>query len=129
MQTDKLRNMLYLQWTKTNELRNGFLILIFCFLAFSSFAQKELYQEEHDAKPYYFGITLGLNKASFHTDLHPVFLEEDTIMIAEPLNTGGFSLGLSVTAKLNNRFELRFNPQLMFTERNIAYRLKYYDRD
>ena len=102
--------------------RISFLVLFFG-ISFSSFAQKVLYQEEHDSKPYYFGISLGASKASFHTHLQSSFLEQDSIMVAEPLNNGGFNLGLLATMKLSNRFELRFNPQLMFTERNIRYKL------
>jgi hypothetical protein len=82
---------------------------------------------DHDSKPYYFGITLGANLARFHTSLHPRFLQYDSIMVAEPLNSGGLTLGLSATARLSNRFQLRFNPQLMFIERNIFYKLKQPD--
>jgi Outer membrane protein beta-barrel domain len=84
---------------------------------------------DHDSKPYYFGITLGVNLAKFQTYLHPRFLEYDSILIAEPVNSGGFTLGLSATARLSDRFQLRFNPQLMFIERNIYYKLKYPDFD
>jgi Outer membrane protein beta-barrel domain len=84
---------------------------------------------DHDSKPYYFGITLGVNLAKFQTYLHPRFLEYDSILIAEPINSGGFTLGLSATARLSDRFQLRFNPQLMFIERNIYYKLKYPDFD
>ena len=45
--------------------------------------------------------------------------------IAEPVNSGGFALGLLATARLSDRFQLRFNPQLLFTERSIYYNLKY----
>lgn len=96
----------------------------------SSFAQidrVEMNMFDHDSKPYYFGITLGANLARFQTSLHPRFLEYDSVMIAEPVNSGGLSLGLSATARLSNRFLLRFNPQLMFLERNIFYKLKQPD--
>jgi Outer membrane protein beta-barrel domain len=93
-----------------------------------SFAQ-ELNMEDHDNKPYYFGITLGVNLARFQTDLHPRFLQYDSVMVAEPGNANGFNLGLSATARLSNRFELRFNPQLFFTERHLTYKLKYPDMD
>ncbi|MEJ0104037.1 MAG: outer membrane beta-barrel protein [Bacteroidota bacterium] len=83
--------------------------------------------EDHDNKPYYFGITLGVNLARFQTELHPRFLQYDTVLVAEPGNAGGFAMGLSATARLSNRFELRFNPQLMFTERHLTYKLKYPD--
>lgn len=82
---------------------------------------------DHDSKPYYFGITLGANLARFQTSLHPRFLQYDSVEVAEPLNSGGLTLGLSATARLSDRFQLRFNPQLMFIERNIFYKLKQPD--
>jgi hypothetical protein len=116
--------MLHLQRTKANNVKNRALLLVLLIsISFSSIAQKVLYQEEHDNKPFYFGISLGISKASFKTHLDPSFLEQDSIMVAEPLNNGGFNLGLLATMKLTNRFELRFNPQLMFMERNIRYQL------
>lgn len=90
-------------------------------------AQMDWNLSDHDAKPYYFGITLGGNLTRFHTELHPRFLQDDSVLVAEPLNSGGFSLGLSATAHLSNRFEGRFNPQLLFTERNLYYKLSYPD--
>jgi hypothetical protein len=104
------------------------LVIISLFLSHTSFSQ-EWNLEDHDDKPFYFGISLGLNLARFHTDLHPRFLQYDTVLVAEPGNAGGFSLGLSATTKLSNRFELRFNPQLMFTERHLTYKLTYADPD
>src|SRR4029079_15227803 len=44
-----------------------------------------------------------------------------------PLNSPGFQLGLNATGKLSNRFEVRFNPMLMFTDRSVTYKLKYKD--
>jgi hypothetical protein len=88
-----------------------------------------MFLEEHDVKPYYFGISLGVNRSSFHADLHSSFLDQDTVYTAEPLNSGGFNLGLSATARLNNRFELRFNPQLIFLDRTFRYSLQYPDLD
>ena len=105
--------------------------LFFSALLFSgqAFSQAVLYQEEHDNKPYYFGITLSTNLARFKTDLHPYFLQQDTVLVAEPVNSGGFSLGLSATARLTRRFEARFNPQLAFLDRSIFYKLKYPDKE
>ena len=61
--------------------------------------------------------------------IHPVFLQHDSVFVAEPTNSGGITLGFQVTTRLSNRFQLRFNPQLMFVERNIHYQLKYPDID
>ncbi len=89
----------------------------------------ELNKTDHDVKPYYFGITIGVNLARFQTELHPRFLQYDSVMVAEPVNSGGLTLGLHATARISNRFSLRFNPQLMFIERSIYYKLKYPDFD
>lgn len=118
--------MLYLLRKKTKRLICTFLLFSFCFTAS---AQKPLYQEDHDNKPYYFGITLATNLSRFQTDLHSYFLQQDTILVAEPANAGGFALGLSATVRLTNRFEARFNPQLVFMDRNISYTLKYPDSE
>lgn len=93
----------------------------------SAWSQKEEYQLDHDAKPYYFGITLGANITRFQIEQHPRFLQYDSVLEILPLNSPGFQLGLNATAKLSNRFEARFNPQLMFTDRSITYKLKYKD--
>ncbi|MBK5271194.1 MAG: outer membrane beta-barrel protein [Bacteroidia bacterium] len=117
---------------RTGRLLRTVLLLLFgLFSSFQSlFAQpKDLNLFDHDSKPYYFGITLGVNLARFQTDLHSRFLEYDSVLVAEPINSGGFTLGLSATGRLSDRFEARFNPQLMFIERNIFYKLKYPDFD
>ena len=89
----------------------------------------ELNRADQDARPYYFGISIGVNLARFQTELHPRFLVYDSVYVAEPTNSGGITLGFQATGRLSNRFQLRFNPQLMFIERNIHYKLKYPDPD
>jgi hypothetical protein len=120
--------MLYLLRTKTSRLIFNSLFLLFFFQSFNAYSQRPLFQDDHDNKPYYFGITLAGSLSRFQTELHSHFLEQDSIMIAEPANAGGFALGLSATLKLTNRFEARFNPQLAFMDRSILYKLKYEER-
>ncbi|HUR64827.1 MAG TPA: outer membrane beta-barrel protein [Chitinophagaceae bacterium] len=103
--------------------------LLFAATARAQYSMVEQNQPDHDAKPYYFGLTVGVNLARFHAHLHPRFLMDDSIFVAEPANAGGLSLGLLATARLSNRFQLRFNPQLMFMERNISYKLNFQDPD
>jgi len=124
--------MLYLlrKKGKLNIYRLCLLCLLGLFCAGTASAQYskyELNQFDHDEKPYYFGISLGVNLARFQTELHSQFLMGDTVMVAEPVNSGGLALGLHATARISDRFQLRFNPQLMFMERNIYYKLKYPD--
>jgi hypothetical protein len=118
--------MLYIQCKKKWLKKIVFGLALF--VSSSSFAQRELNLEEHDYKPYYFGISLGFNRSGFHTSLHPEFLEQDNVLTAESLPSIGFNLGLSATVRLNKRFELRANPQLLFLDRPIQYTLKYPDR-
>ncbi len=110
-------------------------IVFFCCLSLTPVVKAQYYsrveqnQPDHDAKPYYFGLTVGINLARFHTHLHPRFLQDDSVFVAEPTNAGGLALGLLATARISDRFQLRFNPQLMFLERNIGYKLKYPNLD
>ena len=123
-----LRNMLYLHRKKGRKLTTElFLLFGLSFFSQFSFAQTDydLNLYDHDSKRYYFGITLGTSLARFHAELHPRFLMYDSVYVAEPTNSGGFALGLLATARLSDRFKVRFNPTLSFMERNIYYRLKY----
>jgi hypothetical protein len=117
--------MLHLQRKKTS-IKTGWCLLIgLLILSHTGSAQpRDLNLYDHDSKPYYFGITLGVNLARFHPEMHPRFLEYDSVYVAEPTNSGGLTLGLLATARISNRFQFRFNPQLMFIERNLYYKLK-----
>jgi hypothetical protein len=131
-----LRYMLHLQRKKAGKLRAE-RFLLFGLLCCAQVTSAQFYNQyntdlnlyDHDSKPYYFGITLGGSFARFHTELHDRFLQYDSVYIAEPVNSGAFSLGLMATARLTNRFHLRFNPQLSFMERNIFYKLKFPNLD
>lgn len=111
-------------------------VVSLCLLLFSlnssaqfTHGRTDLNMYDHDEKPYYFGITVGVNLARFHTEMHPRLLVGDSVLVAEPTNSGGLTLGLHATARLSDRFQLRFNPQLMFIERNIFYSLRHPDID
>jgi len=120
--------MLHIHRREIGALRIWFVFIISSIIASSTFAQeRELYLTDHDSKPYYFGITLGANVSSFHIEHHPRFLQYDSVYTVNPEHTAGFELGLLATARLSNRFEVRFNPQLLFTDRGLTYKLKYTD--
>ena len=117
--------MLYIQRKKVIRSIAQFVFVLLFYI--SAQAQSEMYQTDHDAKPYYFGITIGANISRFQIEQHPRFLQYDSVLEILPLNSPGFQLGLNATARITNRFEARFNPQLMFTDRSITYTLKYKD--
>lgn len=119
--------MLHLHRKKASIVKTGWCFLLgFIILVGPASAQirTDINQYDHDSKPYYFGITLGANLARFNTELHPRFLQYDSAYVAEPMNSGGFTLGLLATTRISDRFQARFNPQLMFIERSIFYKLK-----
>ncbi len=50
-------------------------------------------------------------------------------MWRNPPTPAVFGLGLLATARISDRFQARFNPQLMFFDRSISYKLKYPELD
>lgn len=91
-----------------------FFLFTCCLLAgFSSQAQKELYRQDHDDMPYYFGLTLSYNTSYLHQTKSIKFLQSDSVMIAEPGASGGIALGLLGTFRLADHWQFRINPQLI----------------
>lgn len=76
---------------------------------------------EFQAKPYYFGITLGYNSSSFKLFHSDRFLGNDSISIAQSATGPGFNLGIVSNLKIGQYFDFRFLPTLSFAERNITY--------
>ncbi len=103
-------------------------ILILLIASLGSMAQRELNLPDHDDKKYYLGIGLIYNSSRFQISHHPTFLQNDSVMVVEPENTGGFGLAGIHTYRLSPRFEIRaIFPQLLFSYKNITYNLKYPD--
>ncbi|PUZ27547.1 probable protein-translocating porin PorT [Chitinophaga costaii] len=94
-------------------------------LSVKTSAQQNLNMLEHDAKPYYFGITLATNQSFYKLSHSKRFLATDSINVAEPLKTFGFNLGLLANARLSEHFDLRINPQLVFASKNLYYSETY----
>lgn len=109
--------------------KQGLILLGLICLASAGFAQKiktrkPMYREERDFKPYYFGLTLGGAQTGLHPSKSMYFLENDSILVAEPGNAAGYSVRLLATLKLTNRFEFRTNPGLILgVDRSFTYRL------
>lgn len=103
-------------------------IILICLFSFSIsklFAQVEQYRSEHDNLKYYFGATLGYNVGYLAAKKSDKFLMDDSVLSAEPASTGGISIGIHATAKLTNRLQARFNPQIILGgARYFNYTLK-----
>jgi hypothetical protein len=86
--------------------------------------------EDHDNKPYHFGINLGFNKSHFLFSHHPVFLQRDTIMDVESVNNAGINLAWLVNMRMSDHFDLRLHPlDLTFSEKTFIYRENYAGTD
>ena len=122
MQQIKLRNLQHIHRNKV--------FIIVCLLVVSITTKGQFRDvinlENHDDKPYYFGIVLGYNSSHYNITHHPDFLSRDTIQSVESLNAGRVHLGIMVNWQINNRFDLRFYPlNLIFSEKQFQYQLKY----
>lgn len=92
--------------------------------SYSQFGEEN--RPNHDDWPYYFGMSISYNSSTLHSTKHPTFLERDSILAVEPGSSGGIALGLVGTLRLNNRFALRANPQLIIGgAKYFTYNLKY----
>ncbi len=91
---------------------------------------KELNRPNHDNLQYYFGMSLSYNSSTLHPSKHPLFIQNDSVLSVEPGSSGGIALGLLATARMNERFELRANPQLIVGgSKFFTYSLKYPTQD
>jgi hypothetical protein len=79
-----------------------------------------------DDKFYHLGIALIYNNSHFQVSAHPQFLQSDSVLSVNPLNTGGFGLAGMHTFHLSTHFEARIVfPELMFSYKNLTYDIKY----
>jgi len=102
--------------------RGKLLLIILSLVSFPAFAQRTiLNMSDHDDKPYYFGITFGLNFSVYHITYTESFANTDTFKRIQPHWQPGFNLGLIGNLKLSNFIDLRFVPSLAFAEKNIVY--------
>lgn len=122
--------MYYLLWHKKKGLKSWALGLSLLLTSVSAFSQEiELNLPDHDSKKYYLGIGLIYNNSRFQLEHHPRFLQNDSVLSINPLNTGGFGLAGMHTFRLSDRFEVRaVFPQLLFSYKNLGYHLKYPNR-
>jgi hypothetical protein len=104
-------------------------ILAACpFTAYSQLREGGLNQPDHDSKTYHFGINLGINKSHFSFTHHPQFLNQDSVMAIESVNSTGINLAWLVNLNLSPHFDFRTYPlDLTFSEKAFEYTLTYPD--
>jgi hypothetical protein len=108
----------------------NYFIIIFLVSPFIGFAQlrESLNQLEFDQKDYHFGINVGFNQSHFNFSLHPLFLNQDSVLDVESINSTGINLAWLVDYKLSEHFDFRTFPlDLVFAQRTFEYSLQYPD--
>ena len=104
------------------------LSIVFCYTGSMAQLRDAINQEGHDDKPYHFGINLGYNKSHFSFTHHPRFLQYDSIMDVESINSAGINLAWLVNVRMGNHFDLRLHPlDLTFSEKAFLYQENYTD--
>ena len=102
------------------------LSLVFCSTASMAQLRDYINQESHDDRPYHFGINIGYNKSHFNFTHDPRFLQYDSIMDVESINSAGINLAWLVNVRMSNHFDLRLHPlDLTFSEKSFLYTQKY----
>jgi len=106
------------------------LLAVITSLPFCAFAQvRYLNLEDHDQKPFHFGINVGVNRSHYNFTRHPRFLQYDSVLVVESVSSTGLNLAWLVNKRLGNHFDLRTYPlNLTFTEKAFQYYLKYPNR-
>lgn len=81
---------------------------------------------DHDESLFHFGINLGVNRAYYHFSNNPLFLQRDSVLSVESIQSSGINLAWLVNLRLGDHFDLSTYPlNLIFTEKAFQYRLKY----
>jgi hypothetical protein len=105
------------------------LILCTCLLAaqgVSAQLRDYLNLPDHDNKPYYLGIGFMYSSSHLQVTAHPQFLQSDSVLYVNPINTGGFGVSGMFTFRASQHVELRFAfPEFLFSSNRISYQVKY----
>lgn len=81
---------------------------------------------DHDTKKFYLGIGFMYNNSHFQVSAHPKFLQSDSVLSVNPLNSGGFGVSGMFTFRLSEHWEFRFAfPEFMYAYKALSYNITY----
>ena len=121
-------------------------MFIGCLMAITSSAQDRARVPnlpKFDLDPKHFGFYLGINQMNFvikpadglrnivwQKNMIPDLTSDSArILGVESVPVPGFSIGIVANLRLNNWFDLRFLPGLLFGERQLLYSVQQYDNN
>jgi len=102
------------------------IILVLCSLALTSYGQKKRvqYNPSYDKRPFHLGFALGFNSLDYRITPAKYLLysyEDDTVYRVEPISTIGINLAIISDLRMGEHMNLRFQPGLIFGQRNLLY--------
>ncbi len=101
----------------SKKIITAFLLFVGAF----AFGQSNYNFLDFQQKPYYFGITLGINRSDYKVFRSKNFIGNDSIARVESVRGPGFNLGIVTNLKIGDYFDFRLLPTLSFAERNLEY--------
>ena len=110
-----------------STIKFSLLVLMIAFAATPAAAQRMAVKnlEKYDKQLIHFGFLLGINKTNFKVVKADDFYKGDSVLILEPKGQSGFNLGIVTDLRLSDNLNLRFIPELSFSQRDIKYQLIY----
>ncbi len=117
-------------WNKFHLYRKQVLSAFFILLlSQTASAQMNIYEhdERYSRRNFHFGISMSLNRSNYKITLDSNYLAQNEILEAHALTNPGFSLGILSDYHISRSFELRFIPDLSFSDRSIQYKISTAD--
>lgn len=78
----------------------------------------------YDRQKLRFGFSIGYNSSTLRVVKQPYFSQNDTVLEINPRSGPGFNIGIVSNVLLFKYVDLRFTPQLSFTDRGLNYIFK-----
>jgi len=79
--------------------------------------------EKYDRQWIHFGFLLGINNTDFRISRSDNFFKSDSVLLVEAQGKPGFNLGIISDLRIGNNLNLRFVPNLAFSQRDIEYKM------
>ncbi|HEY6901892.1 MAG TPA: PorT family protein [Puia sp.] len=114
-----------------NKRRGIYFSVLFCMALLagkgvSAQLRDQLNLPDHDSKRYYLGIGFMYLNTHLQVNAHPTFLQSDSVMYVNPVNSGGFGVSGMFTFRVAEHLEFRIAfPEFMFATNNITYHVNY----
>ncbi len=92
---------------------------------FAGDKQKRL--PKYDRQRLHFGFSLGVNSTNFRVRNEENINQYDSVFVIDPKPQMGFNLGIITDLRIGQHFNLRFIPDLSFSDRKLQYTLRTFD--